>query len=245
MTTLSTAAAVLRCFSAQRPELSTSDVATILGLPKSNASRLLRAMREAGFLETAPGSRRYRPGLPTFELGQVFRRGSRLTRLVQEAALRLTRARNQASHVAILEGRSVVPIFARESARTLPPVPGEHLPAEGTAAGLALLARLEPAELAALYDEMPGDRPAPEALGTVREDGIAALHDPDSDTTTFAAALADPGTGEAVALALTGTPAEGEATRAALLGEVRRIAAVVGDRAMLRTRQGEALRSAA
>jgi len=244
MTTLSTAAAVLRCFSAQRPELSTSDVATMLGLPKSNASRLLRAMREAGFLEMAPGSRRYRPGLPTFELGQVFRRGSRLTRLVQEAALRLTRARNQASHVAIREGQSVVPIFARESARTLPPVPGEHLPAAGTAAGLALLARLEPVELAVLYDGA-ADMPPPDALGTVREEGCAALHDAGSDTTTFAAALADPGTGETVALALAGTPAESEATRAALLGEVRRIAAVVGDRVMLRARQTEALHAAA
>ena len=48
MTTLSSAADVLRCLSADRPHLTVTTTAELLGVPKSTASRLLRAMQEAG-----------------------------------------------------------------------------------------------------------------------------------------------------------------------------------------------------
>ena len=62
MTTLSSAADILRCFSADRPHLTVTTAAELLGVPKSTASRLLRAMLEAGFLETVGASKKYRPG---------------------------------------------------------------------------------------------------------------------------------------------------------------------------------------
>ena len=45
MTTLESAAAVLRCFSSSRTELTVTEASALLSLPKSNISRLLRAMR--------------------------------------------------------------------------------------------------------------------------------------------------------------------------------------------------------
>ena len=70
MTILSAAADVLRCFSSTRHDVTVTDLVTLLGMPKSNASRLLRSMRDEGLLETVGDSKRYRPSLL---LNQVVR----------------------------------------------------------------------------------------------------------------------------------------------------------------------------
>ena len=108
MSMLNTAAAVLRCFSPDHPELTTSEVADLLHLPKSNASRVLRAMREAGFIDAVPGSRRYRPGLLHLELGQVLRNGSIQWREAQAVLLRLSRLGRMSGEVSLLDGAEVV-----------------------------------------------------------------------------------------------------------------------------------------
>ncbi|NKC23216.1 helix-turn-helix domain-containing protein [Ochrobactrum oryzae] len=46
MTILAAAADVLRCFSSTRHDVSVTDLVNLLGMPKSNASRLLRTMRD-------------------------------------------------------------------------------------------------------------------------------------------------------------------------------------------------------
>ncbi|MCA0420501.1 MAG: helix-turn-helix domain-containing protein [Proteobacteria bacterium] len=63
MSILSSAVDVLRCFSSTRHDVTVTDLVTLLGMPKSNASRLLRAMRDEGLLETVGESKRYRPSL--------------------------------------------------------------------------------------------------------------------------------------------------------------------------------------
>ena len=62
MTVLENAARVLRCFGPDCPSLLVSEVVQRLGLPKANASRLMKAMRESGMLETIGDSHRHRPG---------------------------------------------------------------------------------------------------------------------------------------------------------------------------------------
>ena len=52
MSVLNNAADVLRCFGNDCPDLTVTDVVRLLGMPKANASRLLKAMREANMLET-------------------------------------------------------------------------------------------------------------------------------------------------------------------------------------------------
>ncbi|WP_216073905.1 helix-turn-helix domain-containing protein, partial [Acinetobacter baumannii] len=72
MSILSSAADVLRCFSVTRHALTVPEVSSVLGLPKSNVSRLLRAMRDAGFLETGGETKRYRPGLLLHQTGHIY-----------------------------------------------------------------------------------------------------------------------------------------------------------------------------
>ena len=52
MSVLNAAAEVLKCFGPDRLELTVTDVVALRSAPKSSTSRLLRAMRDAGLLET-------------------------------------------------------------------------------------------------------------------------------------------------------------------------------------------------
>ena len=71
MSALTNAIEILHCFSSARPDLSFADVMTLTGKPKSSTSRLLRSLRDCGLLEQDPHTRRYRPGLLTFELANA------------------------------------------------------------------------------------------------------------------------------------------------------------------------------
>ena len=51
MSALEAAVSVLRRYSSTRTELTVTEVAQMLSLPKSNVSRLLRSMRDVGLLE--------------------------------------------------------------------------------------------------------------------------------------------------------------------------------------------------
>ena len=52
MSILAAAAQVFRCFRHDCVSLTLTDLVAMSGMPKSNASRLLRSMRDAGLLET-------------------------------------------------------------------------------------------------------------------------------------------------------------------------------------------------
>ncbi|MGO4781411.1 helix-turn-helix domain-containing protein, partial [Lysobacter sp. 2RAB21] len=53
--------------------MTVTDLVSLLGMPKSNASRLLRAMRNEGLLETVGDSKRYRPSLLLNQVGHIYR----------------------------------------------------------------------------------------------------------------------------------------------------------------------------
>ncbi|MCQ4159575.1 IclR family transcriptional regulator [Roseomonas sp. GC11] len=188
MTTLSTAGQVLRCFSARRQELTVTEVAELLSLPKSNVSRLLRAMREAGFLESVPDSRGYRPGILMFELGNTYRRDSALVARAHAAVGRVSRDFGHTGYVSIRDGADVIGLTFHEGSRMLrvgTPV-GQRLPAFAAATGRALLARLPDEEVARLHPG-PLAPPSPNApqgmdelmqrLEAVRRDGYALAID--------------------------------------------------------------------
>lgn len=188
MTTLSTAGQVLRCFSARRQELTVTEVAELLSLPKSNVSRLLRAMREAGFLEGVPDSRGYRPGILMFELGNTYRRDSALVSRAHAGVARVSRDFGHTGYVSIRDGLDVIGLTYHEGSQMLrvgTPI-GQRLPAFAAASGRALLARLPDDEVRRMH---PGKLVPPSAnaprdmeellqrLEAVRRDGYALAED--------------------------------------------------------------------
>jgi DNA-binding IclR family transcriptional regulator len=246
MSILDAAADVLRCFGPDRLELTVTDVVALRGAPKSSTSRLLRAMRDAGLLETVGDSKRYRPGILLFELGQSYRAGSTLVARAHDVVSGIVDRVGHTGYVSVRDGLDVMGltyVAGRNVLRVGTPV-GRRLPLTASATGRTLLARLEDHEVRALF---PGalPQPSPRAPRTLddliaRLDGVRRTGFAESDgeanpgVGALASAVGDPETGEAVSLCITYpqstvTVAERRQIIDGLLDGARSIATIMGD----------------
>lgn len=60
---------VLRCFTAERRELGTAEIARLTGMPQPSVWRLCYTLLKEGYLVKSEGSDKLRPGLPVLSLG--------------------------------------------------------------------------------------------------------------------------------------------------------------------------------
>jgi DNA-binding IclR family transcriptional regulator len=128
-------------------------IARELGLPRSSTYHLLTVLREHGFVTHLPEERRYGLGVSVYELGSAYQRQAPLQRIARPVLGRLVDTTTHNAHLAILHGRDVLYVIEdRASGRPLLVSDvGVRLPATLTASGLAMLARLPPAQLRALF----------------------------------------------------------------------------------------------
>lgn len=214
MSVLVNAAAVLRCFGSDCAELTVTDVSTRLGLPKASASRLLKAMREAGLLETIGDSKRHRPGRLFLNITAAFRSSSMLISLAAEAVARVSAACGHTGYVSVLDGPHAMAVTDHPGTNALRVVSslGRRLPAHAAATGRTLLARLDTTEVAQLYAGglPPGPPGAPHSLAALQA-RLAEVRARGFDTASDAAApgvdalavaVADPQQHEAVSLCI-------------------------------------------
>lgn len=246
MTILASAAQVIRCFGPDCATLSVTDLCARLGMPKSNASRLLRAMRDVGMLESVGDTKRYRPGLMLVDVARGYVASSSLLERANTAVAAVSSDCGHTGYVSIRDGRWVTAVIDHQGVNPLRVASniGRRLPAAATATGRTLLARLTNDDVRALY---AGDFPvasdaAPQNLDeligrlvSTRRDGYALSHDEATrGVTGIAAAVGDPTTGEAVSLCVvcpTATTDEGErrGIALALREHAAAIAALTGD----------------
>ncbi|MBF9235238.1 IclR family transcriptional regulator [Microvirga alba] len=246
MTTLASVAAVLRCFSEERTELTVTDVAALLPAPKSTVSRLLRAMRDTGFIESVGETKRYRPGVMLFEAGHIYRHASTLVERADEVVKAVSAQVGHSGYVSVRDGLDVVGLTYHAGSHVLrvaTPI-GRRLAAFASATGRTLLARLSDEEVRRLYPTLPTP-PSPNApqtveellvrLSQVRREGFAESNDEaNRGVAAIAVAVGDPETREAVSLcvtfpAATITPGERNAILQGLLAGAKRISAILGD----------------
>ncbi|MGO4726278.1 MULTISPECIES: IclR family transcriptional regulator [unclassified Inquilinus] len=246
MTTLDTAAGVLRCFSTTCTEITVTEAAALLSLPKSNTSRLLRAMRDAGLLETVGDSKRYRPGALILAVGELFRTSSSLIGRADAVVARIVTAVGHTGYVSIRDGGEVTGLTyhpGTNALRVATPV-GRPLAAHSSATGRSLLARLPDETIRELFAApwQPVSPTAPqsmadlfERLEAVRRRGFAESHDEaNRGVGAIATAVGSPETGEAVSLCIaypiaTVSADERDDIIARLLAGAREVAALVGD----------------
>lgn len=189
MTTLSSAADVLRCYSDERRDLTVTQVSLLLEMPKSNASRLLRAMAACGMLEPVGASKRYRPGVAVYEAGRQYRLTSPFAGQIDEAArLVAERVGDKFDAVMVIErdGPYVISVAERRAEGPIYRPAGPRRFAAAAAPGHALLARLGEDAIRALlarpaagYAPIDGGAYAQLALGLgqARRRGFASLAD--------------------------------------------------------------------
>jgi len=154
----------------ERP-LALAEIARRLGLPKSSALSLLRALSAAEYTALDEGGR-YRLGVRSFEIGAAYLRTMTPVRAVAPELQRLTDRLGATSHFAVLEGDEVVYLAKHDPPDTglkLASSLGARLPAATTAVGKAQLAydgaRTAPAPLQPEID--------PDELSEVRRLGYA------------------------------------------------------------------------
>jgi IclR family KDG regulon transcriptional repressor len=177
-----------------RPRLSAREIAERLGLPRTTVHELLVTLVARSYLISMPGQPvQFRLGMPLFQLGAAFAGQLDLVREAQDVARDVAAACNEAVHVAVLDGASVMYLVKVDSTHPVRMVSavGRRLPAHCTAVGKMLLSSLDPADLDALLPagDLPGMTPEsitePDRLRAelvrVRAQGVA-VDDGESDT---------------------------------------------------------------
>ena len=166
-----------------------TDLVHRLGMPKSNASRLLHAMRDAGLLEMVGDTKRYRPGLMLLDVGRAYRRSSTLIARADALVAALSSSSGHTGYVSKRSGREVTAILDHAGTNTLrvDSSIGRRLPAFASATGRSLLARQTDAGVIALYGGKLPLVPSPRAprtmanllerLAVIRKTGFALSED--------------------------------------------------------------------
>jgi DNA-binding IclR family transcriptional regulator len=119
-----------------------TDASQLLGLPKSNLSRLMRSMRDVGLLDDALASRGYRPGVLLLELGQSMRAARGLVAMADDLVRQICDEVGHTGYVSVLKGKEMVGLshhVGRNLLQAGAPL-GRRLPADASSTGRALLA---------------------------------------------------------------------------------------------------------
>lgn len=102
---------VLEAFGAAQTDLSLTELAGRLDLPKSSVHRLLAVLLDAGFVEQHSVTKRYRLGMRLFEIGStvIHRRG--LHEAAHPVLEELAVSTGETCHLAVLSGAEVVYVY--------------------------------------------------------------------------------------------------------------------------------------
>ena len=118
MSTLGNAASILRLFTPDRLEISVTDVEDAC-IPKSSASRLLKAMLQEGLLARHENSPRYKVGNLLFEVSQLYRLNSSLIELTDDVLKAICRETGHTGYLSILDGTDVLVIRMHQGLHAL------------------------------------------------------------------------------------------------------------------------------
>jgi IclR family pca regulon transcriptional regulator len=140
---------VMRCFSAERPEMSLSDVATATGLARPTARRILITLEELGYVRNRDGAFSLTPRV--LELGMAYVHAQGLWDLARPHMEALVARTGESSSVAQLDGSDIVYVarVAVPKIITFAVSIGTRFPALQTSLGKVLLADLSPEDLEA------------------------------------------------------------------------------------------------
>lgn len=132
---------LLCCFTTEDPEWGVTELAQYLGLYKSTAHRLLSTFEKMRFVERTP-DRRYRLGIRTVELGNMFRMNDQLIRASERGLRRLAEETKSITHLTKLDGRDTVELlrFSAVEGGTLSGKAAVRREAHATAKGKIFLA---------------------------------------------------------------------------------------------------------
>lgn len=188
----------------------------MLSLPKSNVSRLLRAMRSVGLLDSARDGRGYSPGVMLLGFGEVASAGRSLGMRAHAAVTRLSEMSGHAGFVSARVGNFMVGLTHHAGHNPLQVgvfLGGQRLHIDACATGRALLATMNDDAVRELLggqvSRATARSPATmdellERVARVRESGYAESHDEAArGVGALAVAVQDERTGEVLSFCIT------------------------------------------
>jgi IclR family transcriptional regulator, pca regulon regulatory protein len=151
---------VLRCFSAEHPSLTLSEVARLTGLTRATARRLLLTFERLGYMRN--DGRLFELTPLVLDLGYAYISSCKLPDLMQPDMEALSERCNESVSASVLDGHEIVYIARVPTKRimTIALSLGSRLPAAITSMGRVLLADLPDDELQARLVAMPVEKRA-------------------------------------------------------------------------------------
>ena len=154
MKTVRTAAQILTMFDTQTQTITVTGAANRFGLSPSASSRLLAALASSGIIQREP-DRSYRPGPLAYRLGLLYHTHNRLADRINDGARKAVAQSGRTCWVSVLSGTNAILIsrFPGLQDQGFHVDAGNLLPANASAGGKALLARLSEDELRKLLSD--------------------------------------------------------------------------------------------
>src|SRR5919202_3507385 len=160
--------AVIRAFSAERPQLTLSEVARATGLDRAAARRFLLTLADLGYVHSDGRSFMLAPRV--LELGYAYLSSISLPEVAEPHMERLVADVHESSSVSVLDGDDIVYVARVPVSRimTVSINVGTRFPAYATSMGRVLLAGLPAPPLDAHFDPVTPQRPSPRAMTSRR-----------------------------------------------------------------------------
>ncbi len=185
----------------EQKAISVSEASRMIGVAPSTAHRLLSMLQYHGFVSQDAVTRVYEAGPALIDVGLSVVREMDIRGQARPFMEHLSVEVGETVHLAILQGQNILFLESIESQKALRVASriGVHLPANCTAGGKALLARLSPEELRKIFpsEQLPTLMPHSLAsreelereLKLVRKRGYATNHDESEPSVSAVAAV--------------------------------------------------------
>lgn len=149
---------IIQIFNRDRRQLTLSDIARLVGLPRASVRRTLHTLVQLGFAETDGRLFRLTPRILT--LASAYLLSNSISDILQPAVERLTVETGEACSAAILNGKDVIMIAHASPNRVtnLSAQIGFRLPAVSSSLGRVLLAALDDRQLDRLLAQIKPEK---------------------------------------------------------------------------------------
>ena len=133
---------LLETFGPAERDLTLSEIADRMQLPRSSVHRLLATLSARGYVERDPQNHRYSLGVRLFEVGSNVIHGRGLHAAAHPVLEKLTMTTGETSHLAVSSGTEAVYVYKLDgpSAIQMPSRVGGRAPGHATSIGKVLLA---------------------------------------------------------------------------------------------------------
>lgn len=138
---------VIEAFNAAHPRLTATEAGERCGITRTAARRYLKTLEHLGYV--ASDGKMYWLTPRTLRLGHAYLESARLPRLVQPYLQRITAGTGEVAYLGVVDDEDTIFLARSGSSRQTSEgyLPGTRLPAQVTAAGMAILASWDNASL--------------------------------------------------------------------------------------------------